>query len=150
MAELTMPPPSAPSYYRPPWFSHTLTPTPNLLSQYSALSYNTHAIHYNPQYCRDVEGYRDPLVHGPLSLTLMLRVLDSQLPRDTVIHTFEYSHMAPLYVNEPMTIHVLPSRGQCEPQSGQWEVWIEGPGCGMCVKGHCTTRPCSPAAPPPV
>ncbi|KAH8673933.1 hypothetical protein BX600DRAFT_456562 [Xylariales sp. PMI_506] len=118
-----------------PTFSHTLTPTTHLLFNYSALSYNAHQIHLNPQYCREVEGHRDLLVHGPLSFTLMLYVLRSQLADGERIVTVDYRNLAPLYVSEPLTVCVR--RGETEDASGRrkWDIWVEGKGSGLCVKG---------------
>ena len=45
--------------------------SPTLLFRYSALTYNAHRIHYDRDFCRDVEGYPGLLVHGPLQATLM-------------------------------------------------------------------------------
>ncbi|GAW24345.1 hypothetical protein ANO14919_139290 [Xylariales sp. No.14919] len=93
-----------------PEYSVTLTPTPSLLFQYSALTYNAHRIHLDRSYCREVEGYQDLLVHGPLSLTLMLCTLQSRLVNEKGQYEFidnvDYRHLAPLYVNQPMRICV--------------------------------------------
>ncbi|TGJ87758.1 hypothetical protein E0Z10_g1004 [Xylaria hypoxylon] len=93
-----------------PDYSVTLTPTPTLLFHYSALTYNAHRIHLDRSYCREVEGYQDLLVHGPLSLSLMLSVLQSRLTQDknqcAIIDNIDYRHLAPLYVGQPMRICV--------------------------------------------
>ncbi|KAI3336742.1 hypothetical protein HD806DRAFT_474662 [Xylariaceae sp. AK1471] len=101
-------PPNKPDYLV------TLTPTPALLFHYSALTYNAHRIHLDRSYCREVEGHRDLLVHGPLSLTLMLSVLQSQLPKDSrfQIDKIDYRHLAPLYVGEPMRVCVALQKPQ--------------------------------------
>lgn len=87
-----------------------MTPSPTLLYRYSALSYNAHRIHLDKSYCREVEGHKDLLVHGPLSLTLMLAVLQSRLvpglDKQAIIHAVDYRHLAPLYVGQPMRICV--------------------------------------------
>lgn len=49
----------------------TIEPTPTLLFRYSALTFNTHRIHYDRDYCLDVEGYPGLVVHGPLQATLL-------------------------------------------------------------------------------
>ncbi|KAI0128387.1 HotDog domain-containing protein [Xylariales sp. AK1849] len=126
-----------------PSFTHTLTPTPTLLAQYSALTYNAHQIHINPQYCREVEGHRDLLVHGPLSLTLMLCVLRSRLGGGERIKSVDYRHLAPLYVGEPLTVCVRPSdvdggvgEGRRRQGSdGKWDVWVEDKDGSLSVKG---------------
>ena len=45
-----------------------------LLFRYSALTWNTHKIHYNKEFAQK-EGYQDILVHGPLQATLALDFL---------------------------------------------------------------------------
>lgn len=104
-------PPNKPDY------SVTLTPTPTLLFHYSALTYNAHRIHLDRSYCREVEGHPDLLVHGPLSLTLMLSVLESRLAQGGGGHHefadgIDYRHLAPLYVGRPMRICVARHRGR--------------------------------------
>lgn len=48
-----------------------------LLFRYSALTFNGHRIHYDPDYARDVEGYSGLVVHGPLlAQYLMLMATD--------------------------------------------------------------------------
>jgi hydroxyacyl-ACP dehydratase HTD2-like protein with hotdog domain len=120
-----------------PEFSVTIKPTTRLLFQFSALSFNSHAIHLDQRYCREVEGYRDLLVHGPLSLILMLSVLHSQLqPMTERISNISYRNLAPLYVNEPMQVCVKQSSQQGTAEGvKKWDVWIEGEDGGLRVKG---------------
>jgi acyl dehydratase len=42
---------------------------------FSAATYNGHRIHYDTTWARDVEGYPDILVHGPLQVALLARTL---------------------------------------------------------------------------
>ena len=42
---------------------------------FSAATYNGHRIHYDKQWARDVEGYDDVLVQGPLQAALLARAL---------------------------------------------------------------------------
>ncbi|KAK3953662.1 hypothetical protein QBC32DRAFT_387235 [Pseudoneurospora amorphoporcata] len=62
-----------------PDFSFTMTPDATLLFQFSALTFNAHAIHLDPLYAREVEGYKERLVHGPLTLVVMLRGVEGFL-----------------------------------------------------------------------
>lgn len=111
-----------------------MTPTPTLLFNYSALTYNAHQIHLNPQYCQEVEGHRNLLVHGPLSLTLMLAVLRSQLKAQERIRSIDYRNIAPLYVGEPLSICMRPQKDDAG-QEQKWDVWIENNEGGLSVKG---------------
>lgn len=42
---------------------------------FSAATYNGHRIHYDKQWAREVEGYDDVLVQGPLQAALLARAL---------------------------------------------------------------------------
>ena len=57
------------------WQDHrALTPHEPLLFRFSALTFNTHRIHYDLPYARDVERYRGLVVHGPLMASLLLQL----------------------------------------------------------------------------
>jgi 3-methylfumaryl-CoA hydratase len=43
-----------------------------MLFRYSALTFNSHRIHYDVDYCREQESYPGLLVHGPLQASLLL------------------------------------------------------------------------------
>ncbi|KAI1742177.1 hypothetical protein F4680DRAFT_413122 [Xylaria scruposa] len=133
-----------------PDYSVTLTPTPALLFHYSALTYNAHRIHLDRSYCREVEGHRDLLVHGPLSLTLMLSVLQSQLDINEFefIDNIDYRHLAPLYVGQPMRVCVKlqkPRAGEKDTANGteierrRWDLWVENQDRSLCVRGTAET-----------
>jgi hydroxyacyl-ACP dehydratase HTD2-like protein with hotdog domain len=120
-----------------PDFHHTLRPDAQLLFRYSALTFNAHSIHLDTQYCQNVEGHRHLLVHGPLSFTLMLTVLQQQLARQggrEQIKSVEYRNLAPLYAYDPLKICGRKSDDQ------KYEVWAETPEGGIAVKGTVKTE----------
>ncbi|KAI1637202.1 hypothetical protein F4809DRAFT_336545 [Biscogniauxia mediterranea] len=134
-----------------PTFAVTITPTQTLLFQYSALSFNAHAIHLDREHARNVEGHRDLLVQGPLSLTIMMAVLGAHRRVSSVT----YRHIAPLYVGEPMTVCARrlddppegPRLQPGNPDREKWEVWIENPDGALCVRASAeTTRSRNPDA----
>jgi 3-methylfumaryl-CoA hydratase len=47
-------------------FQKPFAPDSTTLFRYSALTFNGHRIHYDVDYCREVEGYGNLVVHGPL------------------------------------------------------------------------------------
>jgi hydroxyacyl-ACP dehydratase HTD2-like protein with hotdog domain len=53
----------------------TVTPDETQLFFFSAATYNGHRIHYDKEWARDVEGYDDVLVQGPLQAALLSRAL---------------------------------------------------------------------------
>lgn len=108
-----------------------MTPTKSLLFRFSALTFNAHKIHLDPRYAREVEGHRNLLVHGPLSLVLMLSVLRSQLKEGNMILKFDYRNLAPLYAEEELKVCI---RKDTEKED-KHDVWIEGKDGGYAVKG---------------
>ena len=144
-------------YLRLPEFSHKIIPTRSLLFRFSALTFNAHAIHFDKSYCREVEGHRNLVVHGPLTIVLMAEVLrkhlqalaesDSSAPggRPEQITYLEYRNIAPLYADEEMNICVRkkPPDGD-DSTSTPWSLWIEGPDGRFAVKGYARTTSAPP------
>ena len=135
-----------------PEFSHTMVPTRELLFRFSALTFNAHAIHFDKQYCREVEGHRNLLVHGSLTVVLMTEVLRSHLQaladsgklssKQGVarIEHIAYRNLAPLYAEEEMKICVRRRVNDLDQEGNTiWDVWIEGSDGGYAVKGTVKT-----------
>ncbi|KAL8675889.1 MAG: hypothetical protein Q9186_007523 [Xanthomendoza sp. 1 TL-2023] len=126
-------------HLHPPLATHKLTPSPTLLFRFSALTFNAHKIHLSKTYCQQVEHHRNLLVHGPLTLILMLQFLTDYLTRaegnnkDRIITSVTYRNIAPLYAEEEMTL--------CVRQKGEhlWETWIQGPEGGLAVRASVRT-----------
>jgi hydroxyacyl-ACP dehydratase HTD2-like protein with hotdog domain len=96
------------------------------LFRFSALTFNAHKIHYSPDWCREVEGHRNSVVHGPLNLINML-----DLWRDTskggsieaVPRSISYRAMSPLYVGEPYRILLEKGAGGGTRGAYKAEIW---------------------------
>ncbi|KAL4787775.1 hypothetical protein BJX76DRAFT_317620 [Aspergillus varians] len=115
-----------------PEFRYQIKPTKALLFRFSALTFNAHLIHLDNGYTRDVEGYRNLLVHGPLTLTLLLTALRHHLyGKGLAIRDIDYKNLTPLYVEEEFTICGKPKL----TRDATWEVWIEGKDGGVAVRG---------------
>jgi 3-methylfumaryl-CoA hydratase len=54
-----------------PW-RRRVDPDPVLLFRFSALTFNSHRIHYDRPWATEVEGYPGLVVHGPLTTTLLI------------------------------------------------------------------------------
>jgi 3-methylfumaryl-CoA hydratase len=78
-------------------------PTPVLLFRYSALTFNSHRIHYDFPYVTGTEGYPGLVVHGPLLATLLLDLLLRQRP-DARVTRFEFRAVGPLFDNAPFSV----------------------------------------------
>lgn len=90
-----------------------ITPSPSLLFRYSALTFNSHRIHYDAPYARDVERYRGLVVHGPLMASLLLNLAASELG-DDALATFTFRAMSPAIVGEPLNLAIRRTDGDIE------------------------------------
>jgi len=71
-------------------------PDPVLLFRYSAVTFNSHRIHYDHPYVTKVEGYPGLVVHGPLTATLLIDLLRRNAP-EVEVKTFDFRALRPLY-----------------------------------------------------
>ena len=94
------PVPRAPD--NPTWV-RVIEPTPVLLFRFSALTMNSHRIHYDRAYTNDIEGYPGLLVHGPLVAILLLDLFHREMPR-TTLNQFSIRVLTPLYDTGAFTI----------------------------------------------
>lgn len=86
-----------------------------LLFRYSALTFNTHRIHYDREYATKVEGYPDLVVHGPLQATLLMNRVAGALG-----HTrfqISYRGAAPLFAGQAARI--------CTDEGNEGSAWVE-------------------------
>lgn len=79
----------------------TVTPDATMLFQFSALSFNTHRIHLDRDYARDVEGYPALVVNGGLTTLLMTEIARCELGLD--LASFILTNHAPLFCDRPIT-----------------------------------------------
>lgn len=78
-----------------------------VLFRYSALIFNAHRIHYDIDYCRDVEGYPGLIVHGPLQTTLLLDLCRRHDSRP--VRTLDYRATHPVFHQEKFSVNGQPS-----------------------------------------
>ena len=81
----------------------TVTPSQVLLFRYSALTFNTHRIHYDAPYARDVERYRGLVVHGPLIASLLLQLAARELG-ENALQSFTFRAVSPAMATEPLNL----------------------------------------------
>jgi 3-methylfumaryl-CoA hydratase len=83
-------------------WSQTIVPDETLLFQFSALGFNSHKIHLDKAYAREVEGYPDLVVNGGLATLLLTEFMRRNLcVAPTVLKA---RHVAPLFCGRPMTL----------------------------------------------
>ena len=105
-----VPPPPGPDPFDPAgWEAHrTLMPTEPLLFRFSALTFNSHRIHYDLPYATAEEGYRGLVVHGPLTATKLLQLAQAELG-DNALASFAFRGTSPAICGE--ALHLV-MRGQ--------------------------------------
>ncbi|MFT4283315.1 MAG: hypothetical protein QM598_00605 [Protaetiibacter sp.] len=95
------PPASAPD--EPADWSETVALDARQLFRFSAITFNTHRIHYDLDWARDVEGLADLLVHGPLLRILLLDAVGRNDPH-LGVRAFSYRSHAPVLVGVPIEL----------------------------------------------
>ena len=103
-----------------PW-RRTITPDAILLFRFSALTFNSHRIHYDHEWATKTEGYPALVVHGPLTQTLLI-----DFARDHAngrpITSFTTQARAPLFDGTSFELRGRPSATGCD----LWAVTPEG------------------------
>lgn len=79
-----------------------LTPKTPLLFRYCALTFNSHRIHYDLPYARDVEGYPALVVHGPLQATLLAELARQKLGRR--LRHFSFRGQSPAFEGHELAL----------------------------------------------
>ena len=92
----------------------TVTPTEALLFRFSALTFNSHRIHYDHPYATGEENYRGLVVHGPLTATLLLDLAQRRLG-DNALRSFAFRGVTPAIAGE--ALHLV-----MREQDSGWEI----------------------------
>jgi 3-methylfumaryl-CoA hydratase len=111
-----------------PW-RRAIEPDPVLLFRYSAVTFNSHRIHYDHPYATRVEGYPGLVVHGPLTATLLVDLLRRNLP-DVTLRSFRFRAMKPLFDTAPFETCGLPEK------EGSARLWTRDASGAMTMEAH--------------
>jgi 3-methylfumaryl-CoA hydratase len=82
-------------------------PQPPLLFRFSALTANSHRIHYDEHYATKTEGYPALVVHGPL-LAIYMAELTRSNARTMRIEDYEFRLSRPVFVGDPIEVQGEP------------------------------------------
>jgi 3-methylfumaryl-CoA hydratase len=74
---------------------------PPMLFRFSAVTFNSHRIHYDRAYATGEEGYPGLVVHGPLTAILLA---ESARRRGATASSFRFRAVAPLFASTPFTL----------------------------------------------
>ena len=108
------PPPLGPGRFTPDGGDahRWVHPDPVHLFRYSALTFNSHRIHYDLPYATGEEGYRGLVVHGPLTATLLLDLARRTLG-DQPLARFAFRALSPAIAGEPLHLTLRVEAGAC-------------------------------------
>lgn len=81
----------------------SIDPDAVLLFRYSALTMNSHRIHYDAPYVTGEEGYPGLVVHGPLQATLLARHAEQRM--GAPLASFRFRGVAPAFVDRRLDLH---------------------------------------------
>ena len=95
---------------------YCLTPNPVLLFRYSALTFNSHRIHYDGDYAQNSEGYADLVIHGPLQATLLLNQAANS--GGLAPKRFSFRGVAPVMLGNSIEIHQKDDAVWCQNADG--------------------------------
>ena len=100
-----------------------VTPDAVLLFRFSALTFNSHRIHYDRTWAMETEGYPGLVVHGPLTTALLLDFARDSNP-GRAIRSYTTQARAPLFDTAPFELVGKPSADGHGAQL--WAVTPEG------------------------
>ncbi|MGT0196023.1 FAS1-like dehydratase domain-containing protein [Burkholderia pyrrocinia] len=83
--------------------SRRIEPDSTMLFRYSALTFNGHRIHYDADYCREVEGYPNLVIHGPLNATWLAAFAEEVSGRP--VKAFGYRGLKPSILGNALTLN---------------------------------------------
>ena len=101
-------------------WSRIVTPSPVLLFRFSALTMNSHRIHYDRTFAVEQEGYPGLVFHGPLTMILLMDLFRRALPQ-AGLEKFSVRATAPLYDDRPFELQGAPGEG------GEAQLWALTP-----------------------
>jgi 3-methylfumaryl-CoA hydratase len=113
------PPPARPAPRDASW-RREIVADPVMLFRYSALTFIGQRIHYDLDYCRNVEGYPGLVVHGPLQVILLLDLARRHEVRP--VRSIEYRALHPLFHFERFSMNGNPGS-----DGSRAELWTANP-----------------------
>ena len=103
-------PPAPPAAPQDGEWSREIRPDPVLLFRFSALTFNSHRIHYDLPYATGEEGYPGLVVQGPLLATLLLDLARRWRP-GAPVGRFEFRAVSPLFATGSFSVNGAPAEG---------------------------------------
>ena len=93
---------------------------------FSAATYNGHRIHYDKQWARDVEGYDDVLVQGPLQAALLARAITDWIGGRGRLVEYSVQNRGVAFPGQPLTFGGTVTAKRLDGDRGLVELDIAG------------------------
>ena len=98
-----------------------MVPDEVMLFRYSALTFNSHRIHYDRKYATETEGYPGLVVHGPLMATWLMALLQQHCKQP--VADLSYKALKPVFEcadHRPLRLCGAPA-----PDGLSAQLWVE-------------------------
>jgi 3-methylfumaryl-CoA hydratase len=128
-----LPAPGASAAPADPRWERVVKPSDVLLFRYSALTFNSHRIHYDRRYATETEGYPGLVVHAPLVATLLLDLAHRHMP-EADFARFEFRAVSPLFDTSPFKVC-----GRPESDGKTISLWAADANGGVAMTAIATT-----------
>jgi len=119
--------------------SFTFTPTASMLFRFSALTFNSHMIHLDPEFSRNVDGHPERLVHGPLTSLLLLELASLLNPPGSkgplAVKRYTYQARHPIFVGKPLTLCGTYIRQEDNSIPRRMRLWAQNEQQIVCMTG---------------
>lgn len=102
------------------------------LFQYSALTFNSYRIHYDPDYAIREEHYSGAVVHGPLLATLLIDLVLRNCPGCRV-EAFSFRSLTPLFAGDVISLNAKP-----DSLGRRIRLWAAGEHRGLAMEAEAT------------
>ncbi|KZL15496.1 hypothetical protein PsAD2_03589 [Pseudovibrio axinellae] len=103
--------------------------SPELLFRYSALTFNSHRIHYDLPYATLEEGYPNLITHGPLQAALLAQYAVDL--RGGTPAQLRFRGKTPAFVNSPLVLHA-------SEKDEELKLWSAPPGGPIAMEASAT------------
>ena len=81
-----------------------VVPDNKMLFRFSAITFNSHRIHYDKDYATEKESYPNLVVQGPLIACLAMNLIQSNNLKHH-LKEFKFKNVSPAFVNESLNIY---------------------------------------------
>ncbi|OWU84710.1 metal-binding domain containing of MaoC dehydratase [Oceanicola sp. 22II-s10i] len=99
----------------------TVRPSATQLFRYSAVTFNSHRIHYDLPYVREEEHYPGLIVQGPMQATMLIRLAEEL--RGSAPRRFSFRSLSPVFDTADFTLNATPDGDRAE----LWTASVGGP-----------------------